>query len=136
MFAYKIIQIKNSISSLILFAGEMVKSERGHVRSFGMNKVDLKTVTLRSNQRHDTLVDLKQYHEQQMITFSKRSKKEREVIQKQHKNAERGILGRCILRSLSIFDVGTSFMADSLHNVYSGAFVSRNILENHVFCFD
>jgi hypothetical protein len=50
--------------------------------------------------------------------------RKRKPLSVQHKIEERGILGPCILRELSYFDVGTSFMADSLHNVYIGAFVS------------
>ena len=108
------------------FLGIMVLSKRGHVRSFAMTNADLVQIELRSNQRHDTLLDFKTRHHQQMIALSKKSKKEKTIIEKGHKIAEKGILGRCILRSLRHFDVGTSFMADSLHNVYSGAFVSRS----------
>ena len=35
----------------------------------------------------------------------------------------KGYLGPCALRSLKYFDVGQSFIADSLHNVYAGAMV-------------
>ena len=48
----------------------------------------------------------------------------RKCLEFEHKKAEKGISGHCILRELSHFDVGFSFMADSLHNIYIGAFVS------------
>ncbi len=103
----------------------MVETARGHVRSFAMSKLDFEQVTLRTNQRHDDLLVLKQYHQQQMLTFCNQSKKQKKVMEEQFKEAEKGILDTCILRSLSVYDVGTSFMADSLHNVYRGSFVSR-----------
>jgi hypothetical protein len=41
----------------------------------------------------------------------------------QYKTEEKGIIGLCILRKFSFFDVGRGFMADSLRNVYIEAFV-------------
>ena len=35
----------------------------------------------------------------------------------------RGYLGKCALRSLKYFDVGPSFISDSLHNLYGGIMV-------------
>ena len=35
----------------------------------------------------------------------------------------KGIMGVCIFRELAYFDVGRSFIADSLHNIYIGSFV-------------
>ncbi len=102
-----------------------------------MSKADLVKIKLRSNQSHDTLLNLKHRNQRQMIALRNKSKKQKKTIEKKHQKAEKGILGRCILRSLLIFDVGTSFMADSLHNVYRGAFVSRislNIIQ-HLFLF-
>ena len=36
----------------------------------------------------------------------------------------RGHISPCILRNLTYFDVGHSFVSDSLHNVYHGVVVS------------
>jgi hypothetical protein len=36
----------------------------------------------------------------------------------------RGHVGVCLLRKLRYFDVGKSFVSDSLHNVYHGVMVS------------
>ena len=102
----------------------MVKTNKGYVRSFFMNKTDLESVQLRCNQRYDSLLSLKHYHQQKINTVDKELKKKRKYLEEQHVTAEKGILGECILQSLRNFDVGTSFMADSLHNVYIGAFVS------------
>lgn len=41
-----------------------------------------------------------------------------------HKEIEMGLKGLCILRELKFFDVGISFVVDSLHNIYLGVFVS------------
>ena len=45
-----------------------------------------------------------------------------------HQLSAKGFRGPCILRSLSHFDVGSSFLVDSLHNVYLGVFVSTLVL--------
>lgn len=39
----------------------------------------------------------------------------------------KGHVGICILRDLVYFDVGKSFLSDSLHNVYHGVIVSFNM---------
>jgi hypothetical protein len=87
-----------------------------------MTSRDFDQIELRSNMRYDVLFDLKLLHEQIQESFPARKKKQ---LMKQHKTEEIGILGPCILRQLSYFDVGREFMADTLHNVYIGAFVCR-----------
>ena len=37
----------------------------------------------------------------------------------------KGYMGSCSMRSLKYFDVGRSFLADSLHNLYGGVMVSE-----------
>jgi hypothetical protein len=44
-----------------------------------MNNADLMQIKLRSNQRHDTLLNLKNHHQQQMIASSKKPKKQRRL---------------------------------------------------------
>lgn len=44
-----------------------------------------------------------------------------------HKKSEKGVKSPCVLRTLSKFDVGRSFLVDSLHNIYLGLFVSLTI---------
>ena len=101
----------------------MVRTENdGNVRSFAMTWNDYEETHLRSNMRFDALLDLKVLHEQIQQSFPARK---RRLLIEEHKLEEKGILGPCILRQLAYFDVGRSFMADSLHNVYIGAFVCR-----------
>jgi hypothetical protein len=46
------------------------------------------------------------------------------IAKERHKNNEMGLKRPCILRELEHFDVGKSFVVDSLHNIYLGVFVS------------
>ena len=103
----------------------MVKSEHGYVRSFTMDETDLEKIKLRFNEHYDTLFDFNQHDDQVISSFENRSKNERKNILKHYKQGKRGVMGKCLLRSLLIFDVGTSFMTDDLRNVNSDAFVSR-----------
>lgn len=48
----------------------------------------------------------------------------RGALAQTHKDLEKGLKGGCVLRSLSKFDVGRSFLVDSLHNIYLGVVVS------------
>ena len=100
----------------------MVRTEYdGNVRSFAMTLNDMEEAHLRSNMRYDILLNLKFLHEQIRESFPSRKKRS---LMEQQEEAEKGILGPCILRELSVFNVGRGFMADTLHNVYIGAFVS------------
>jgi hypothetical protein len=74
----------------------------------------------RTNERHDELLQLKNRN----LIELRHARVRRAALAKKHKLEEKGILGPCILRQLSAFDVGKSFLADSLHNVYLGVFVS------------
>jgi hypothetical protein len=109
----------------------MVKtSAKGYTRSFAVTDVELKRIELRSNQRYDILLDLKRRHQQEMESLRNQTKKQKKVLKEQHQLYEKGILGECALRSLKFFDVGMSFMGDSLHNVYAGAFVRKKTFKN------
>ena len=87
-----------------------------------MNSRDFNSIQLRSNMRYDVLFDLKMLHGQIEQSFPARKRKK---LIKEHSLQEKGIIGPCILRQLSSFDVGRGFMADTLHNVYIGSFVCR-----------
>ena len=78
----------------------------------------------RCNIRYDVLLALRQHYDIQRAALPK-GKEKRQWQDDQRKSF--GILGPCVLRSCSMFDVGRSFMADSLHNVYTGAFVSSSV---------
>ena len=95
---------------------------RGHVRSFTLSHQDFQSIHIRSNERYDALFDLFQLqkHLRSFLPLNKRQKSA--IIDRK---GEKGILGECIFRQLAYFDVGRSFMVDSLHNIYIGAFVSE-----------
>lgn len=101
----------------------MVRTDNdGNVRSFAMTSNEFSKVHRRSNIRFDVLLDIKLLNDQQSQSLQGRNKKS---FIMQRKIEEKGILGPCTFRELSYFDVGDGFMADSLHNVYIGAFVRR-----------
>ena len=110
----------------------MIKtSAKGSTRSFAMTNIDLKQIELRTNRRYDILLELKHHHQQNMNSFSNQSKEQKKILKEQYELAENGILGECFLRLLTFFDVGISFMGDSLHNVYTGDFV-RKVFKSHI----
>lgn len=109
---------------LVVFIGFMVEtSNDGHVRSFSTSVDDLDDIDKRSNERYDQLIDVIQAHKQLNYHLARNKQLKDSSIVKQY---GKGIAGVCIFRELTYFDVGRSFMADSLHNIYAGAFV-RNI---------
>lgn len=67
---------------------------------------------LRSNVTHDELI--------------KRAEKKKIKDKTNLHDVMRGHAGPCALRSLKYFDVGHSFLSDSLHNVYHGVMVGLN----------
>lgn len=82
----------------------------------------------RSNGRHDF------YQEQLMKNALELSNfigvRGRAALVREHKRLVTGANGQCLLRSLTRFDVGESFLFDSLHNLYLGLFVSKSIFPN------
>ena len=111
---------------VIYFAGFMIATENGgHVRSFAQSHQDFNLIHERSNDRYDALIDLLQLH-RHLRSFLPNSKQKKSGIN--DKKNERGIVGECLLRQLAYFDVGRSFMVDSLHNIYTGVFVSGKTL--------
>jgi hypothetical protein len=84
---------------------------------------------LRSNERYDYLLAVKQVNDTEIENITRRplNRAAKRKLKKRlikNKESEHGILGPCVLRQLEYFDVGFSFLSDSLHNVYHGAFVS------------
>lgn len=103
--------------------GFMIATENGgHVRSFSITRPDFDGIHTRSNERYDALFDLLQLQKQLRSCLPVNQQRKAAITDK---HTEKGILGECILRQLGHFDVGRSFMVDSLHNIYLGAFVSR-----------
>lgn len=82
----------------------------------------------RSNDRYDYLIALKKANDDEVVRIRSvqldplaRRRLKKKLIS--NKDSERGISGACVLRDLKYFDVGFSFVSDSLHNIYHGAFV-------------
>lgn len=90
-----------------------IKNGSSHkIRVFPLLPLTQAQPRLRSNVTHDELI---QRAEKKKI---KDKTKLHEVM--------RGHAGPCALRSLKYFDVGHSFLSDSLHNVYHGVMVGPN----------
>ena len=104
----------------------MVSTNKGgHVRSFSLDSQELSAVICRSNERYDVLIDIFELQKQLKNLWPRGLHSKDPPIDKQN---EKGIMGVCLLRELIYFDVGRSFMTDSLHNVYIGALVSRTLI--------
>ena len=95
--------------------GETVPVENGsnhRIRVFPLLPVTQAQPRLRSNITHDELI-------------ARAEKTKIKDKQKLHAMM-RGHAGPCALRPLKYFDVGHSFLSDSLHNIYHGVMVSPN----------
>ncbi len=99
-----------------------------HINCFPIDN-SLNQPHLRSNDRYDYLLSIKQKNDAEVEKMSSRPlnraakrKLKKKLIK--NKESERGILGPCVLRQLKYFDVGFSFLSDNLHNIYHGACVS------------
>ncbi|CAF3599883.1 unnamed protein product [Rotaria socialis] len=82
--------------------GITVPSRKGanhHIRVFPLSSESNDKPQCRSNKNYDTIMALKNPTEDE----------------------RKGYLGQCALRFLKHFDVGQSFLSDSLHNLYGGA---------------
>lgn len=97
----------------------------GHVRSFSIKNHELNDLITRSNERYDTLIDIIEIQKDLANIWPRQRLSKKPPIDKRN---EKGLMGICVLRGLRYFDVGRSFMADSLHNIYIGAFVNRKVL--------
>lgn len=65
---------------------------------------------LRSNFTHDEIINI--------------DEDDKPVDKDALRNTMRGHVGPCVLRTLKYFDVGHSFLSDSLHNLYHGVMVN------------
>ena len=73
-----------------------------HIRVFPIFRNDRNKPKCRSNENYDKVM----------------------VLKNPNWNKRKGYLGKCALRSLKHFDVGKSFLSDTLHNIYGGTMVS------------
>ncbi|CAF1241589.1 unnamed protein product [Adineta steineri] len=72
----------------------------------------------RSNERHDIL--LQQLQQSAIKIAALNGPRGRRALMQVHKQIQKRFKGVCILRTLSYYDVGKSFLVDSLHNIYLG----------------
>lgn len=101
----------------------MIPTENGgHVRSFSANDQELIDLIPLSNDRCDVLIDIFEVQKQSKKLWVRGRYSKKPPTDKLN---EKGLMEVCLLRELAFFDVGRSFMADSLHNVYIGTFVSH-----------
>jgi len=108
----------------------MVETDkRGHVRSFSASQYDIENTPTRCNERYDMLINVFELQQQLRSIWPK---KKRLMIELANEKNEKGIMGICSLRELAHFDVGRSFMTDSLHNIYIGVFVRKTYI-NYLF---
>lgn len=96
---------------------------QGRCNSFPMKEGDI--LRMRSNARHDTLLILHETNIKELEEFNRNGNRGREKLEARHKFSVKGIRGPCVFRPLTYFDVGSSFLTDSLHNIYLGLFVSK-----------
>lgn len=80
------------------------------IRVFPLVPADQQQPRLRTNTTYDAFMNV---HPNQQLMKSN-----------QLRDRLRGHVSPCVLRKLKYFDVGTSFLSDSLHNVYHGVMVS------------
>jgi hypothetical protein len=79
---------------------------------------------MRSNARYDALVTIHEANAKELEEFIRNGNRGRDKLETKHNFSVKGIKGSCVLRPLAYFDVGSSFVTDSLHNIYLGLFVS------------
>lgn len=101
----------------------MSTNNDGSVVSFAIYE-SIPLTSERTNERHDFLLQQLRTNEAELARHP--SNRGRNALLKKQRKTEKGVKGLCILRPLSNFDVGRSFLVDSLHNVYLGLFVSMN----------
>lgn len=95
---------------LTIFSGETVPTNRHATNYIRVFPIDQHTpITPRNNELYDSIINMFQDEDK----FSLK-KKDDEL---------KGYRGECILRELKYFDVGMSFLSDSLHNCYHGSAV-------------
>ncbi|CAF1577303.1 unnamed protein product [Adineta ricciae] len=92
----------------------------GRCNTFPMTEGD--RLRKRDNKRYDELLLVYESNAKELAAFIERGTRGRNKLMNKHKLSVKGIQGPCVLRSLAYFDVGSSFLVDSLHNVYLGVF--------------
>lgn len=115
---------QQTISISFLLSG--VYDAQGRCNTFVISKDD--DIFLRTNERYDTLLPIYEANTKELQAFISSGNRGRKKLESKHRLSVKGLKGRCVLRPLKYFDVGSSFAVDTLHNVYLGAFVSSSLL--------
>ncbi|CAF4872340.1 unnamed protein product, partial [Rotaria sp. Silwood1] len=92
--------------------GENVRAGKGYIRCFPLDTTN--PPNLRSNKTYDQTMKI--------LTKNKQQRARRNSLTGADNDKAKGHVGPCALRRLRFFDMGQSFLIDSLHNLYSGAF--------------
>jgi hypothetical protein len=101
---------------LFVLLGETVLVKVNSTNKIRVFPIDQYTLSpIRNNQLYDLIM---KYMDDMGIDYN----------DKQNDNLK-GHRGKCVLRDLSYFDVGISFVSDSLHNCYHGVTVSKTYFD-------
>ncbi|CAF3617238.1 unnamed protein product [Rotaria sp. Silwood1] len=99
--------------------GETVETEGGgHVTSFIINADE--TINPRSNDQYNELLETMKLNNEELASLT--TDRDIKAAKLRHTESQMGLKGPCCLRELKYFDFGQSFVVDSLHNIYLGAF--------------
>ena len=110
------------------YLGQSVSTKNeGSIVSFAIEE-NQALVFERSNERHDFYQQQIERNIIELASFG--SSHGRSAFLQAQKKTVKGAKGPCVLRSLSRFDVGRSFVFGSLHNLYLGLFVSEVLVLN------
>lgn len=94
-----------------MLVGETVNVNKTSTNKIRVFPMDSRTdFFLRTNETYDSMME-------KIKKYSRRTSKNDD-------GKFKGYRGVCVLRELSYFDVGYSFLSDSLHNCYHGVAVS------------
>jgi hypothetical protein len=107
-----------SMCSSFAFTGVTVcvrENSNKKIRVFPLLPRNMPQPRLRTNETYDACMG---------IALSERATNKLEL-----RDQMRGQISECVFRDLTYFDVGKSFVSDSLHNIYHGVMVSTALKE-------
>ncbi|CAF4953779.1 unnamed protein product, partial [Rotaria sp. Silwood1] len=93
--------------------GKSVPAGKGHIRCFPLDQIN--PPHLRSNHTYDAAM--------KVLEKNKKQRARRNSLTGANNDEANGHFGPCALRRLRLFNMGQSFLTDSLHNLYSGIFL-------------
>ncbi|CAF2102182.1 unnamed protein product [Rotaria magnacalcarata] len=72
------------------------------------------------NDQYDELLETVKLNNEELASLT--TDRDIKAAKLRHTESQMGLKGSCVLRELKYFDFGQSFVVDSLHNIYLGAF--------------